>query len=84
MITSGGLTKRIDRLVERGLVERRTGSTDARQRIIALTPEGRDIIDAAFAAHMQNEHRLLEEFGQAEAARLQPLLEHWLRALGDE
>lgn len=84
MITSGGLTKRIDRLVERGLVERRTGSTDARQRIIALTPEGRDIIDAAFAAHMQNEHRLLEEFGQAEAARLQPLLERWLRALGDE
>jgi DNA-binding MarR family transcriptional regulator len=83
MITSGGLTKRIDRLVERGLVERRAGSTDARQRIIALTPRGREIIDDAFSAHMENEHRLLGELGQADAARLERLLTRWLSALGD-
>lgn len=84
MITTGGLTKRIDRLVQRGLVERRAGATDARQRIIALTPRGREIIDAAFAAHMQNEHRLLDELGRSDAAQLEPLLGRWLRALGEE
>lgn len=84
MITSGGLTKRVDRLVARGLVERHPGPADARQRIIALTPAGLETIDAAFTAHMENEHRLIDELGHADAARLEPLLERWLRVLGDE
>jgi DNA-binding MarR family transcriptional regulator len=84
MITSGGLTKRVDRLVARGLVERRPGSADARQRIIALTPAGLETIDAAFTAHMENEHRLIDQIGREDAARLEAVLERWLRALGDE
>jgi DNA-binding MarR family transcriptional regulator len=84
MITTGGLTKRVDRLVEKGLVERRPGPTDARQRLIALTPTGLELIDQAFAAHMENEHRLIAEIGRADAARLELLLERWLRVLGDE
>jgi DNA-binding MarR family transcriptional regulator len=84
MITTGGLTKRVDRLVEKGLVERRPGRTDARQRFIALTPAGLELIDAAFAAHMENEHRLIAEIGRADAARLELVLERWLRVLGDE
>lgn len=84
MITSGGLTKRVDRLVARGLVERHPGSADARQRIIALTPAGLETIDAAFTAHIENEHRLIDEIGRADAARLELLLERWLRVLGDE
>jgi DNA-binding MarR family transcriptional regulator len=84
LITSGGLTKRVDRLVERGLVERRAGSTDARQRIIALTPAGVEAIDAAFTAHMANELRLIDAIGRADAALLELLLERWLRVLGDD
>jgi DNA-binding MarR family transcriptional regulator len=84
MITTGGLTKRVDRLVAKGLVERRPGSVDARQRIIALTPEGLQTIDAAFTAHIANENRLIDELGRADAARLEPILERWLRILGDE
>lgn len=84
MVTTGGLTKRVDRLVEKGLVERRPGPSDARQRIIALTPAGVELIDAAFTAHMANEHRLIDEIGRADAARLELLLERWLRILGDE
>lgn len=84
MITSGGLTKRVDRLVARGLVERHPGAADARQRIIALTPAGLETIDAAFTAHIENEHRLIDEIGRADAARLELLLERWLRVLGDE
>jgi DNA-binding MarR family transcriptional regulator len=84
MITTGGLTKRVDRLIAKGLVERRSGSADARRRIIALTPAGRELIDDAFSAHMDNEHRLIDEIGRADAARLELLLERWLRVLGDE
>ena len=84
MITTGGLTKRVDRLVAKGLVERRPGSADARQRIVGLTPMGLETIDAAFTAHMENEHRLIDEIGRADAARLELLLERWLRVLGDD
>ena len=84
MITTGGLTKRVDRLVAKGLVERRPNPADARQRIVALTPAGLELIDAAFSAHIENEHRLIAEIGRADAARLELLLERWLRVLGDE
>ena len=84
MITTGGLTKRVDRLVAKGLVERRPGSADARQRIVGLTPMGLETIDAAFTAHMENEHRLIDGIGRADAARLELLLERWLRVLGDD
>ncbi|MGZ8804881.1 MAG: MarR family winged helix-turn-helix transcriptional regulator [Microbacterium sp.] len=84
MVTTGGLTKRVDRLVAKGLVERRAGSADARLRIVALTPAGLELIDAAFTAHMQNEHRLIDELGRADAARLELTLERWLRILGDD
>lgn len=84
MVSTGGLTKRVDRLVARGLVERRAGDADARQRIIALTPEGLRTIDMAFTAHMANEHRLIESLGPTDAAQLELLLARWLRILGDD
>ncbi len=84
MVTTGGLTKRVDRLVERGIVERDTSADDARRRLVRLTPEGRALIDRAFTAHIENEHRLVDELGTADAATLAPLLARWLRALGED
>lgn len=81
LVTTGGLTKRVDRLEARGLVERRVEASDARRRLVRLTPEGRDLIDRAFTAHLANEHRLLEELGEADAASLEPILTRWLRLL---
>ena len=40
MVTTGAMTKRIDRLVARGLVERREVEQDGRRRIVALTLAG--------------------------------------------
>ena len=60
-----GLTNRVDRLVARGLVEWRVGASDARRRLIRLTPEGKAVIDRAFTARMANEHRLLDELGES-------------------
>jgi DNA-binding MarR family transcriptional regulator len=81
LVTTGGLTKRVDRLAARGLVERRAEASDARRRLVRLTPAGRDLIDRAFTAHLANEHRLLEQLGPQDASALEPILARWLQIL---
>ncbi|MFF2726685.1 MarR family winged helix-turn-helix transcriptional regulator [Streptomyces sp. NPDC058008] len=78
MVTTGAMTKRIDRLERDGLVTRRRSAADGRGRVVALTPAGRDLIDEAFAAHMRNERRLLDALSPEEAAGLERLLTVWL------
>ncbi|MFB7844097.1 MarR family winged helix-turn-helix transcriptional regulator [Microbacterium sp. NPDC056052] len=78
MITSGGMSKRIDRLEGAGLVTRRVGSGDARGRVIALTAEGKALIDTAFADHVANEQRLLAMVPASERAALEATLAGWL------
>ncbi len=75
MVSSGAVTKRVDRLVEQGLVGRRVSDDDARGRVVALTPAGLELIDRAFTAHMANEHRLLASLSDLERTRLAHLLE---------
>ncbi|SDZ09595.1 MarR family winged helix-turn-helix transcriptional regulator [Herbiconiux ginsengi] len=82
MVTTGAMTKRIDRLAEAGLVVRRPSESDGRRRVVALTPQGLDLIDAAFTAHMANEHRLLASLPAADRAALEGILMRWLRASG--
>ena len=43
-MTKGAITKLGDRLVARGLVERRDNPGDRRGQMLALTPEGRDLV----------------------------------------
>jgi DNA-binding MarR family transcriptional regulator len=78
MITSGGMTKRLDRLESSGLITRRRGDSDARGRIIALTERGRAVIDAAFTEHMANERRLLDMVPERDQAALERILTAWL------
>lgn len=78
MVTTGAMTKRIDRLASAGLVERRAAVGDGRRRIVALTPPGLRTIDAAFTDHMANEHRLVAALSPADRAALEPILTRWL------
>jgi len=78
MVTTGGMSKRLDRLERAGLVERRPSAVDGRAKVVALTPAGLRLIDAAFTDHVRNEHRLLEGFTADELAELERLLEKWL------
>jgi DNA-binding MarR family transcriptional regulator len=78
MVTTGAMTKRIDRLERDGLVTRRCSQSDGRGRVIALTTAGRRLIDQAFTEHMRNERRLLDQLTPVEAARLESLLTAWL------
>jgi DNA-binding MarR family transcriptional regulator len=78
MVTTGAITKRIDRLERDGLVTRRASAEDGRGRVVALTPAGRRVIDEAFTDHMANERRLLDALDPADAAQLQTILRAWL------
>lgn len=78
MVTTGGLTKRVDRLEGAGLVSRRASTADGRGRLIALTEAGRAVIDSAFSDHVANEHRLLEGMPAEDRAVLERLLAEWL------
>ncbi|MTD15712.1 MarR family transcriptional regulator [Nakamurella sp. YIM 132087] len=78
MVTTGAMTKRIDRLERDGLVTRRPSVTDGRGRVVALTPAGRDLIDEAFTAHMRNERELLDQLDPADAELLEGALTRWL------
>jgi DNA-binding MarR family transcriptional regulator len=82
MVTSGAVTKRVDRLVEAGLVRREVAPDDGRSRVITLTDEGRALIDELFPQHIDNEHRLLAGLSEAERRRLASLLETWCLDLG--
>ncbi|MEU2543940.1 MarR family transcriptional regulator [Streptomyces roseolus] len=84
MVTTGAMTKRIDRLERAGLVTRRRADDDQRGRIVALTAAGREVIDRAFTAHMHNERRLLDVLAPGEAQALESLLTTWLARIDDE
>jgi DNA-binding MarR family transcriptional regulator len=78
MVTTGAMTKRIDRLERDGLVTRRPSANDGRGRVVALTEAGRELIDQAFTEHMRNERRLVDELDPADAVRLEAILTAWL------
>ena len=81
LVTTGGMTKRIDRLQRAGLVERRRDANDGRGRVVALTARGLEVIDSAFTEHIANEHRLLAMIGPERADQLEAILRAWLAAL---
>lgn len=51
LVSSGGITYLVDRLTERGLVERRECPEDRRARYAALTPRGVSFLDEIFPEH---------------------------------
>ncbi|MFE6225920.1 MULTISPECIES: MarR family transcriptional regulator [unclassified Streptomyces] len=83
MVTTGAMTKRIDRLERAGLVTRRRSDGDQRGRIVALTATGRDLIDQAFGDHMRNERRLLDLLTEDEARTMEALLTTWLARIDE-
>ncbi|WP_375484662.1 MarR family winged helix-turn-helix transcriptional regulator [uncultured Jatrophihabitans sp.] len=58
-VTSGTMTSRLDGLTARGLVMRTPDSLDGRLVRVALTPDGREIVDGAFEALLAAERELL-------------------------
>ena len=80
MVSSGTMTNRLDQLEKAGLIERSHNPEDRRSVIIALTPKGFALVDAAVTAHVENQHRLLEALSAEERAALDGLLRKFLAA----
>jgi DNA-binding MarR family transcriptional regulator len=74
LLSSGGLTKRVDRLEEAGLVARRPDPKDRRGTLVRLTRRGKRIVDRALEAHLANEERLLSSLSAADRHSLDDLL----------
>jgi aminoglycoside 6'-N-acetyltransferase len=81
MLSSGGTTKRLDRLADSGLVERRADPDDRRGTLVRLTRRGKGAIDRAVEAHLVNEERVLRSLAPAERRTLDDLLRKLLEEL---
>ncbi len=84
LLSSGGTTKRLDRMAEAGLVERRPDPEDRRGTRVRLTAHGRTVIDRAVEVHIANEERLLSGLGVAKRRALDDLLRRLLMRLEEE
>ena len=60
MVTSGGLTNRIDRLEAGGLVERTANPEDRRGIRLQLTDAGRELVDEVTTEYVTNQNRVLD------------------------
>jgi MarR family transcriptional regulator, 2-MHQ and catechol-resistance regulon repressor len=58
LLTSGSITVAVDRLEQKGLVERRAHGTDRRARIVHLTEKGRRLITRAYSQHAADMEQL--------------------------
>jgi DNA-binding MarR family transcriptional regulator len=74
LVSSGTMTNRIDRLVERKLVERRTDPNDGRGILVVMTALGQERVDRAIRELLEGETELLDALSPADRERLVVLL----------
>ena len=74
LVSSGTMTNRIDRLVTRTLVERRTDPNDGRGIFVGMTAGGLTRVDAAITRLVDAEAALLASLPVADQERLAALL----------
>ena len=73
-VTSGTMTTRVDRLLERGFVTRFPDQNDRRGVLVALTPAGQSGVDGAIKTLLEQEKTALEALGPKEREQLADLL----------
>jgi DNA-binding MarR family transcriptional regulator len=82
-LSPGTISLRIDRLVQRGLVERQPDPDDGRGAVITITERGRDLFEACAPEHLANARELLVGLTDAEREQLGQLLGKLLYTLED-
>lgn len=70
LITKGTLTGIIDRLEKKGLVRREVPNDDRRSFIAVLTPEGEQVFEETFPAHIAH---LKQRFGKLNKEELEQI-----------
>ncbi|MBY0360182.1 MAG: MarR family transcriptional regulator [Candidatus Obscuribacterales bacterium] len=74
LLTSGSITTAVDRLEERGLVERIDDASDRRVRLVRLTASGTKLIKAAFMQHQKHLEKAMSHLNKEEQRNLLSLL----------
>ena len=74
LVTSGGITYLVDRLVAKGLVRREPSPDARRARFAVLTPEGKRLIAGIFPAHADFLSRMISTLDEREQAQATALL----------
>lgn len=81
MLSSAGVTSRIDRMERRGFVRRLPDPNDRRGVLIELTDEGLAAVDAAVAANAVSDRQLLTRLDAEEMKQLESILRKLLAVL---
>ena len=80
-LTTGGVTRLVDRMVDAGLVERQNCPNDRRSIHVVLTPEGQAVLGQAVAAHVDGiERHLMAHLNVSDRADLVRVLSKVLDA----
>ena len=74
LVSSGTMTNRIDRLVDRELVERRSDPGDGRGILVVMTTLGRERVDTAIGELVTGEAELLDALSVGDQEKLAGLL----------
>lgn len=81
MVSSGGITHRLNRLQKAGLIERVAEPEDKRSMLVCLTAKGQQVAHHAFAEDMSYEKQILSVLSDGEQKQLSALLRKLLRSL---
>lgn len=84
MLTTGGMTGRLDRLERRGLVRRSADPADRRALLVTLTDDGRALVDEAVGAGLAAQREVLDRLPAAHRRQLADLLRELLHAAAQE
>lgn len=77
------MTRIIDQMDRRGLLQRAPDAQDRRKVRVSLSPEGRRLADELVEIARAHEARLLSVFEDTDAARIKPVLQALLHELGE-
>jgi DNA-binding MarR family transcriptional regulator len=80
---SGALTRIIDQLEARGMIERTRSTEDRRIVVLALTPQGRDALETVIPGVVEQVNDLFGDFSREEMGTLVRLLNHMIEKLQD-
>lgn len=81
MVTSGTMTHRLQKLEASGWILRLQNSEDARSMLVQLSASGKELIDRAVVAHVENERRIMSGLNAGELKRLNEGLRAMLAVL---
>lgn len=74
MVSSGGMTARLDKLEKAQLIERKSHETDRRALLVHLTEKGKTLIEDMLPGYIDTQHQALAKLSADEQEQLAILL----------